>query len=129
VNGSGTGPGAILNQDNTLNTQANPAAAGSVIQIYMTGEGLTTPTQPDGTLTPVNTSGAGPLTPAPQGAVTVSIGGQQAKVYFAGEAPGDVAGILQVNAGVPATASSGANSIAVQVGTHTSQSGVTVWVQ
>jgi len=40
-----------------------------------------------------------------------------------------VAGVLPVDAEVPAGLSSGANSIAVQVGTQTSQSGVTVWVQ
>jgi uncharacterized protein (TIGR03437 family) len=127
-NGSGTGPGAILNQDSSLNTEANPAAVGSVVQIFMTGEGLTTPAQATGAVTEVNTSGAGPLTPAPQQAVSVTIGGQPAPLEFAGEAPGDVAGVLQVNATVPAVAS-GANPITVQVGANSSQTGVTVWVK
>lgn len=47
----------------------------------------------------------------------------------AAEAPYLVAGVLQVNAEVPATASSAANSITVQVGNSISQNGVTVWVQ
>jgi uncharacterized protein (TIGR03437 family) len=127
-NGSGTGPGAILNPDSSLNTEANPAAAGSVVQIYMTGEGLTTPAQATGAVTAVNTSGAGPLTPAPQQAVSVTIGGQPAPLRFSGEAPGDVAGVLQVNVTVPAV-SAGANPITVQVGANTSQDGVTVWVK
>jgi len=77
----------------------------------------------------VNTSGVGQVTPAPQQAVSVTIGGQPAKLDFAGEAPGLVAGVLQVDAEVPATANSGANSITVRVGNQISQSGVTVWVQ
>jgi uncharacterized protein (TIGR03437 family) len=125
----GTGAGAILNQDNQLNTQQTPAAKGSTIQIFMTGEGLTTPAQASGAVTPVNTSGSGPITPAPQLAISVLIGGQPAKVDWDGEAPSLVAGVLQVNADVPPTASSGANSITVQVGANISQSGVTVWVQ
>jgi uncharacterized protein (TIGR03437 family) len=129
LNPGGQGPGAILNQDNSLNTQQTPAAAGSVIQMFLTGEGLTNPAQATGTITPVNTTGSGPITPAPNLAVTVWIGGQFAQVWFAGEAPEAVAGLLQVNAGIPASASSGANSITVQVGSAISQNGVTVWVE
>ena len=129
VNSTGTGPGAILNADSTLNTEQNPAAKGSAIQIFMTGEGLTTPAQATGAVTPVNTSGNGPLTPAPQGDVSVTIGGQPAKLDFAGEAPYAVAGVLQVNAEVPAAAASGAIPIVVKAGEGSSQSGVTVWVQ
>jgi len=129
INGSGSGPGAILNQNYSVNTQTNPAAVGSVVQIYMTGEGLTNPAQATGSVTTVNASGIGPVTPAPQLAVSVLIGGQPAQLQFAGEAPNFVAGVLQVNAYIPATASAGANSITVQVGKVISQSGVTVWVQ
>jgi len=39
MNQSGNGQGAILNQDNTVNGPGNPAATGSVIQIFATGEG------------------------------------------------------------------------------------------
>ncbi|HUJ23075.1 MAG TPA: glycoside hydrolase family 44 protein, partial [Bryobacteraceae bacterium] len=45
---SGTGQGAILNQDGSRNSAANPAARGSVISIYMTGEGQTDPPGFDG---------------------------------------------------------------------------------
>ena len=128
-NSSGTGPGAILNGDSSLNTQQNPAALGSTIQIFMTGEGLTTPAQATGAVTPENTSGVGPLTPVPQLVVSVLIGGQPAQVIWDGEAPGLAAGVLQVDAAVPPTASVGANSITVQVGNQISQNSVTVWVQ
>jgi uncharacterized protein (TIGR03437 family) len=128
-NGLGTGPGAILNQDYSLNTQADPAPVGSIIQLFMTGEGLTTPAQADGTLTPVNQSGVGPLTPTPQLAVSALVGGLPALVEFYGEAPGLVAGMLQVNVQIPASAVSGANTITIQVGKLLSQIGVTVWVR
>jgi uncharacterized protein (TIGR03437 family) len=128
-NSSGSGAGAILNGDSTLNTEANPAPAGSTVQIFMTGEGLTTPTQATGTVTPVNTTGVGPLTPAPNLAVSVIIGNQPAGTTFIGEAPYFVAGVLQVNATIPTTASSGANAITVQIGKLVSQSNVTVWVK
>jgi uncharacterized protein (TIGR03437 family) len=129
INGTGSGPGAILNADGSVNTQTNPATAGSIIVIYMTGEGLTTPAGVTGGVTAVNASGTGPLTPAPQLAVSVLIGGQPAQLDFAGEAPYMVAGVMQVNATVPATTRTGANSVTVQVGKNVSTSGVTVWVR
>jgi uncharacterized protein (TIGR03437 family) len=128
-NSSGTGPAAILNGDSTVNTKGNPAAPGSIIQIFMTGEGLTTPAEATGAVTTVNTSGSGPLTPAPQLAVSVLIGNQPAQTTFVGEAPGLVAGVLQIDAAVPPTTGAGAIPITVQVGKQISQSGVTVWVQ
>jgi uncharacterized protein (TIGR03437 family) len=77
----------------------------------------------------VNFTGVGPLTPAPQLAVSVMIGNQPAYVAFNGEAPYFVAGVLQVNAVVPATVGDGAIPVTVQIGNQISQSGVTVWVQ
>ncbi|MGO9231132.1 MAG: IPT/TIG domain-containing protein, partial [Bryobacteraceae bacterium] len=123
----GTGPGAILNQDYSVNTQANPAAVGSVVQVYMTGEGLTTPAEATGEVTVA--TAAPPYTPTPQLPVSVTIGGQPAQLQWDGEAPDFVAGVLQVNVTIPATATSGANSIAVKIGANSSQSGVTVWVK
>ena len=38
IDGTGTGQGAIVNQDGTVNSAANPAARGSVVSIYMTGQ-------------------------------------------------------------------------------------------
>ena len=39
----GTGQGAILNQDNRANSASNPAAVGSVLQVFATGLGQTKP--------------------------------------------------------------------------------------
>src|ERR1035437_3915849 len=50
VNQTGTGQGAILNQNNSVNSTANPETAGNIIAIFGTGEGQTTPLGVDGAL-------------------------------------------------------------------------------
>jgi uncharacterized protein (TIGR03437 family) len=123
---SGSGPGAILNQDYTVNGPSHPAARGTAVQIFMTGEGKTTPTAVTGLVN--NVSNASQL-PVPLLPVSASVAGQPAQVLFAAEAPGFVSGIMQVNVLIPATAPSGAQSIVVNVGTSPSQAGVTVNIQ
>jgi uncharacterized protein (TIGR03437 family) len=120
---SGAGQGAILNQDQTVNSSANPAAAGSVVVIYATGEGQTMPAGIDGKFA------AGPGYPAPELPVSVTIGGLPADVLYAGAAPTLVAGVMQVNARVPAGVTSGDNAVTVTVGTASSQPGITLAVK
>jgi uncharacterized protein (TIGR03437 family) len=45
---SGIGQGAILNENGSINSMANPARRGSVVMLYGTGEGATTPAGVDG---------------------------------------------------------------------------------
>jgi uncharacterized protein (TIGR03437 family) len=118
---SGTGPGAILNEDNQLNSSV-AAARGSIVQIFMTGGGTTPPLLTDGNLT---------LPPLPQldAKVEALIDGQAAEVVFAGPAPYLVGGMLQVNVRIPQQARSGRMPIQVSVGGVLSRAGVTVNVQ
>ena len=51
INGHQPGPGAILNQDGTLNSASNPAEKGSIISIWGTGLGVTDPPSIDGSIT------------------------------------------------------------------------------
>jgi uncharacterized protein (TIGR03437 family) len=94
---NGQGQGAILNTDSSLNLGTNPAARGSVIQIFATGAGETDP--------PLVPGEAAPETGDPlvmtRVEPTVTIGGQQARVLFSGMAPGWV-GLWQINAEIPA---------------------------
>jgi uncharacterized protein (TIGR03437 family) len=114
---------AVLNQDGTVNSKTNPAARGSAIAIFGTGEGETFPQASDGTITsPSNI-------PKPVAATSVTIDGQPAQVQYAGSAPGLVAGVLQVNAVVPASASSGAVQISVAVGGVSSQPQTIIWLK
>ncbi len=96
ANAAGTGAGAILNQNYGLNSVTNPAILGDVIMVFGTGEGVTTPAGTDGVLDP---------NPAPQpaSAISATIGGQTAKVWYAGGSPGLVAGLVQVNVQIPAS--------------------------
>jgi len=123
---SGLGPGAILNQDSSLNSTFSPATAGSVIQIFATGGGATTPAINDGFLAP--TSGTLPQIPISQ--VSVTIGGVPSpQVTYAGDAPGLVAGLTQINAMVPAGVTGMAVPVVVQIGAAQSQSGLTITVR
>jgi uncharacterized protein (TIGR03437 family) len=121
---SGTGQAAILNQDGlTVNSAKSPAARGSIISIYATGEGQTQPGGIDGRIS------AGGSVPAPTRPVTVLIDGKPAEVQYAGSAPGAVAGLFQVNVRIPADAAPGDVALEVHVGAATSQPGITVSVR
>jgi uncharacterized protein (TIGR03437 family) len=67
--------------------------------------------------------------------IAVKIGGQPATVVFDGEAPGIIAGVLQLNVLVPTTGltptTTGGNAYAVSVtiGSNTSQTGLTASIQ
>jgi uncharacterized protein (TIGR03437 family) len=122
INGNGGGQGAILNQNGTVNSQSNPASVGSVVAIYATGGGLTTPPSVDGLLTTAPYPGL--MLP-----VTVTIDGLPAQVVYAGAAPGLVAGVLQINAVVPAGVLDATfNQVVVTVGDYASPSAVTLTV-
>jgi len=120
-NQSGSGPGAILNQDLRLNTVQNPAALGSIIMIYGTGEGATDPQGIEGI---VNHDPA----PIPKLPVRVRIGGVDAEVLYAGGVAGQVPGLLQVNARIPANVLVGQVPVELLVGSFASSSRTTVFV-
>jgi uncharacterized protein (TIGR03437 family) len=125
ANGSGTGPGAILNANSSVNAATNGALPGSVVQIFMTGEGQTHPQGVDGAVTP----SAGPY-PAPLLPITITVGGLPANYEFAGEAPGLVSGVMQLNVIIPPTLGATGNvPLVVSIGSVSSQSGVTVNIQ
>ena len=94
---NGSGQGAILNSDASINGTSNPAAPGSIISIYRHRR---RPIVPAGT-TGCITGGTAPL-PKPIAAVSVTIGGEAAtSIPYAGEAPDSVCGLIQINATLP----------------------------
>jgi len=125
ANQSGTGQGAILNQDGSVNSATNPAAPASIVVLFATGEGQTTPGGVDGLLA------TGSPLPRPIAQPTrVTVGGQEAEVVYSGAAPGLVAGLWQINARIPATVPTGAAvPIVLRVGEATSIAGVTVAIR
>jgi uncharacterized protein (TIGR03437 family) len=127
ANGSGAGPAAAFNQDQSYNLPGKPAPKGSTVVVFMTGEGLIAPSGMTGKITTVSPNP--PITPQPILPVAVFIDGQQASIAFYGEAPGLVSGVMQLNVQIPPNVPSGNLPITVFVGTNSSQSGVTVSVQ
>ena len=118
---SGIGQAAMTNADGSYNTTANPAAPGSYVTLYLTGEGQTIPPGSDGN---VATSTANVALP-----VTVLIAGRTAQLLYAGSAPGNVNGFAQINAVIPADLQYGGNlPLTVQIGGVYSQTGVTLAV-
>lgn len=120
LSNTGAGAGAILNQDLTVNSAANPAAVGSVIAIFANGAGQTNPAGVDGQIT-------GSVLPVPLLPVTATVGGVNAKVLYAGAAPDLVAGVLQVDVVVPSGLASGpAVPVVLAIAGVSSPAGVTV---
>lgn len=121
---NGNGQGAILNADNSYNSSGNPAAKGSVIQIFATGEGVY-PGAASGSVVPSQ-----PPFPVLSAPVRVTIGGVPADLLYSSEAPGLLAGTLQVNAIVPGSAGSGPQKVVLTIGANSNSSqSVTVAVQ
>jgi uncharacterized protein (TIGR03437 family) len=114
---NGTGPGSIENADASVNTPANPASRGSFIEVYVTGFGPLSPASPDG-LRRLSYP------------VTATIGGLNATVLYAGEAPTETNGLQQINLQVPAGLPVGPNvPIVLTAAGIPTQNGVTVAIQ
>jgi uncharacterized protein (TIGR03437 family) len=129
-NFTGTGQVAALNQNYTVNglgSGMSAAPLSSVISLYGTGGGQSSPVSVTGSVTPIPNSASGLLNFAN---VTATIGGVPATVEFAGEAPGLVTGVFQINVLIPANVTPG-NSVpvVVSIGGISSPLGTTIAVQ
>jgi uncharacterized protein (TIGR03437 family) len=116
---TGSGQGAILLEDYSVNTAQNPVSRGRAAMVFTTlgGENGV-----DGLLA------AGVAQhPLP---VTATIGGKDAQVIYAGPSPGLIWGLTQVNVIVPDAAPTGsAIPIVIAVGGRSTQSGVTIAIK
>jgi uncharacterized protein (TIGR03437 family) len=125
----GSGQGAILNQDGTVNGPSNAAARGTLIQIFATGEGQTVPPGVDGAIANEPVASI----PHPAAAVSLTVGGvavPASAITYAGTLPGGVAGALQINAMIPANAPTGAAvPIVLTIGKASSPKSLTVAIQ
>jgi len=116
ADGSGYGQLAALNQDGTVNTSAHPAKARSVVSLWMTGVGAMKPPIADGQLGPLEA----PF-PIPVLGVSATMNGVEAPVLYIGQAPGLIAGAVQVNLQIPATVTSGNAILIVYIGDYRTQ--------
>ena len=86
---------SVMNADGTVNSTDHPAKVGDEIVLYVSGMGETRPLSVDGLM---NTA---PL-PVPVMPVMVEFPRTSVRPDFIGAAPGQTAGIVQINARVPA---------------------------
>ncbi len=116
----GLGTGAVLHQNGSLVSSANPAQTGETVSVFATGLGAVSPSVADGA--------AGPVSPLSQTTNTISayIGGTQATVGYSGLAP-QLAGLYQMNVTVPSGLTAGANALDI-AGPDSYTSEVTIWI-
>ena len=124
VDTSGRGPIAAINQDGTLNSPSNPALRGSIVSLYGTGEGITTPASVEGAITPSTQ-------PFPQTtlASSVTFSGAPATIKYLGETPTVVSGLFQLSVVVPSNAPTGPVSVVLNINGQSSPGGATIAVQ
>ena len=113
-----------VHSDGSLNSFGNPAKAGDVVIFFATGEGQTDPPGIDGKLA----TGPLPRLPRPRLPVSLTIGGREAQITFAGSAP-NFAGLLQLNARIPAESNGDGAEVVLTVGSASSHSGLTMSVR
>lgn len=95
VNSTATAYPAVLNQDGALNSQSNPAQAGSIVTFYATGFQTNFYPLADGQVATVAHDYCGTL---------CIVNPPDATIVYGGAAPGIVAGVTQFNVKLPATA-------------------------
>jgi len=107
VDGTGEGQVLMINQDGTLNSQANPAPPGTIVMFYVTGLNNTDPALATGAIA----TGAASLAVAGQLKVPAALGG----ITYAGAAPGFVGGLTQINLRLPTSGTHGQTGLGLTV--------------
>jgi uncharacterized protein (TIGR03437 family) len=102
LNATGSGQLAALNEDNSVNSPANPLTRGHILQIFGTGQGLVSNPPVDG----VPATG-GSVTTLPPQVLIGSINASPSDIVYSGLAPGLI-GVWQVNVRISTTITAGA---------------------
>ena len=103
------GDPAVVHMNGQPVSVASPAAGGEIVEIFATGLGPVSNAPADDAGAPTNPLAMDQITPL------VTIGGVNAKVLFAGLAPG-FAGLNQIDVVVPTGLPSGPNALTIAVG-------------
>lgn len=118
---------AALNADSSVNSPGNPAAPGSIVVLFATGEGQTTPGGVDGEIVAA-TNLKRPVEP-----VRVRVNGADlpaTEIFYAGSAPALVSGLMQINFRLSAnTPSNSSTPVEIFVGGGQSPVGATIAVR
>ena len=111
VDGSGKGQVEAYNSDGSANSPDNPAAAGSVVFVFMTGAGAMFTPIADGALGPQV-----PPYPVPIQNVIIVVNGVATQNVLVAQAPGRIAGVVRVDFKIPASTPPGEASVGVTLG-------------
>lgn len=103
------------NQDYSRNSSSNPARTGSIVSVYITGQGALLPRVATGAAAPQNPLAVTTAT------TTATIAGRPADVLYSGGAPG-FAGLAQVNVLIPAGLNRGDYPLVISIGNVPSNS-------
>jgi uncharacterized protein (TIGR03437 family) len=106
LSANGIGYGAIEHANGSVVSAANPAQPGETVAVFVSGLGTVFPPVIEGTTGPVN-----PLSNTVN-TISAVVGANTATVAYAGLAP-YLAGLYQINITIPATATSGDNTLAI----------------
>jgi uncharacterized protein (TIGR03437 family) len=111
------------------NIPTAPAPQGTEIVLYLTGGGLTNPGGVDGTVS--SSTQLMPLKNWTQGSsvVTATVGGVPATVLFAGAAPAEITGVVQINLILPSGLTGAALPVVITIDGQTTQTNATVAAQ
>jgi uncharacterized protein (TIGR03437 family) len=133
LSGNGLGQCAALTysmKSGTFSVNGTTSAAliGDIMVFYLTGEGIydTAPSPATGYIIPATLQPLPQLSPLP----AVTIGGVAATVQYAGPVVGGMLGVVQINAVVPAGATTGNTTpVSITIGAGTTQAGATIVVK
>jgi len=120
---NGSGQGSFIHYpSNSYNSADNPAPPGSGITLFATGEGMWDDSVQAGTITQT----ARNFVTKP---VSLTVGGQPARIQYAGAAPYQV-GKLQINALLPEGIASGQQPVVLKIGdADNARQGVTISIR
>src|SRR6185312_2064824 len=121
LNAAGAGQLVAMNQDGSLNSSTNAAVAGSIVTVYATGTGVTTPGSVIGA---IQTEAVAPISKT-----AVTIGGKDAPVSYAGTPAGVVSGLTIIQATVPSGLTAGPVPVVLTSGSASTTQTVTIAVK
>jgi uncharacterized protein (TIGR03118 family) len=122
INYTGAGQVVALNADGSVNSKANPAARGSNIMLFATGEGVTNPTDTDGIVEADNSR-------VPAATIAVTFNGVSATVGSDTSFPKDVSGVLDLTVTVPANITPGLSNVVLTAGGVATTQATNVYVK
>ena len=129
---NGRGQGTFLQYpDSSYNSPDNPAPPGSVVTLFATGAGVWNPSVPDGAISLAPLNVLPPRLPwFSAQPVSLTIGGQSARIIYAGGVLYQVWGLLQINAVVPDGVGSGPQPVVLSIGqNNNSEQKVTIAIK